>query len=106
VDPDPTFIQGLVLVKGGQSQQEYRACLNLVEANTRIMPAHHPVPDCATTVHELQGATCFSALDIKAGFNNIPIAEDCLHHIGVITQDGLFRLERMTFGFNTAPSCF
>jgi len=46
VDPDPTFIQGLVLVKGGQSQQDYRACLNLVEANTRIRPTHHPMPDC------------------------------------------------------------
>lgn len=77
-----------------------------MEANTRIATTHHPVPDCTTILNELEGATCFSALDIKAGFNNLPIAEECRNHIGVITQDGLFALERMTFGFNTAPCCF
>ena len=77
-----------------------------MEANTRIAATHHPVPDCTIVLNELHSATVFSALDIRAGFNNIPIAPECLNHIGIITQDGLFHLERMTFGFNTAPACF
>lgn len=48
----------------------------------------------------------FSALDIKAGFNNIPLEEDSKRYCGLITQDGVWVLDRMTFGYIGAPACF
>ena len=32
-EPDPTFVSNVVLVKGGQSQTDYRMCANLVKPN-------------------------------------------------------------------------
>ena len=45
-------------------------------------------------------------MDIKAGFNNVPIHDNCLPYTGINTQDGLFRYRCMTFGFLGAPYHF
>lgn len=45
-------------------------------------------------------------MDIKAGFNNIPMSDDCKQFCGLVTQDGLFVYNRMTFGFTAAPCHF
>ncbi len=54
----------------------------------------------------MEGCTIFSAMDIKAGFHNIPIAAECVPFAGLITQDALFVYERMAFGFAHAPAHF
>jgi hypothetical protein len=48
----------------------------------------------------------FSALDIKAGFHNIPLEEESKRYCGVITQDGIWVYEVMAFGFLGAPATF
>ena len=35
-EPDPVFVINAILVKGGQSQQQYRLCGNFPEVNARI----------------------------------------------------------------------
>lgn len=70
---EPVFAVNAVLVKGGQSQQDYRLCANLVEPNNRVAPSAQPLVDCEAVRDELQGCKVKSALDIKAGFFNIPI---------------------------------
>ena len=42
-EPDPTFVFNVVLVP---KKGAWRECANLVQANGRIKPAVHPVPDC------------------------------------------------------------
>ena len=106
VEPDPVFIEGLVLVEGAQSSQSYRACANLVRTNTRIRMAAHPAAESSGTVDQLQGCAVYSALDIKAGFHNVPIPAHLQKYAGIITQDGLFCWCRMPFGYNSAPAHF
>ena len=48
----------------------------------------------------------YSALDLKLGFKNIVLDPVMTRFCGIVTQDGLYVLERMTFGFNTAPAHF
>ena len=83
------FIEGLVLVAGGQSAQSYKACANLVRTNTRITMAAHPAVETGGRIHQLQGCSVFSTLDIKAGFHNIPIPSHLQKFSGIVTQDGL-----------------
>ena len=52
-DPEPVFVEGLVLVKEGQNQQFYRACANLVCTNTRIAAPVHPVAEACSTIDAL-----------------------------------------------------
>lgn len=52
-EPDPTFVTNVVLVAGGQSQQDYRLCGNFVQPNTRIKPPAHPLIDCQSALDGL-----------------------------------------------------
>ena len=45
-------------------------------------------------------------MDLKAGFNNIPIKPECYHQVGFVTHDGLFRFKRMIWGLANAPMWF
>ena len=105
-EEEPDFIVGVVLVKEGQSQQKYRLCANLVQPNTRIEFSAQPLVSCASALDELQGLKYKSALDIKAGYFNIPLAEGMDKYAGVVTQDGLYAFTRMAFGFSLAPGFF
>ena len=106
IEPDPVFIKGLVLVEGGQSAQSYQACANLVKTNTRITMAAHPAAETGGTMDQLQGCSIYSALDIKAGFHNIPIPAHLQKFAGITTPDGLYCWCRMPFGYNSAPAHF
>ena len=106
IEPDPVFIEGLILVVGGQSAKSYRACANLMWTNTRITMAAHPAVETGGTSNQLQGCSVFSALDIKAGFHNIPKPAHLQKFAGIVTQDGLYCWCRMPFGYNSAPTHF
>ena len=48
----------------------------------------------------------YSALDLKSGFENVVLNPAMTRFCGIVTQDGLYVPERMTFTFNTAPAHF
>lgn len=66
----------------------------------------HPLPTCQDVIDEVGNSSIFSALDIKAGFHNIPLQEESKQYCGIITQDGIWVYERMAFGFLGAPATF
>jgi hypothetical protein len=43
-------------------------------------------------------ATLGSLLDMKACYHNIPVEPESQGLMGVVTQDGVYVYERMTFG--------
>lgn len=45
-------------------------------------------------------------MDLKAGFQNIPVAPSTKPLLGLVTQDGLYQWERMAFGLVGAPMHF
>ena len=47
-----------------------------------------------------------TALDIKAGFHNIPIYAPLQKYCGLATQDGVHVAQCMQFGFKSAPAHF
>jgi hypothetical protein len=55
---------------------------------------------------QLQGGSIYSALDIKAGFFNVPLAPGMDLFLGLVTQDGLYKFLRMPFGHLLAPCHF
>jgi hypothetical protein len=105
-DEEPQFAVGAVLVKGGQSQQDHRMCANLTQVNPRIEQLASPLVDISNTLDELQGKPLKSALDVKAGFLNIRIAQRLKKFAGLVTQDALFVFQRMAFGYAPAPATF
>jgi len=44
-----------------------------------------PAPDLDDCIRRVEGATVFSAIDLKAGFHNVEIREDCRPYCGFVT---------------------
>ena len=47
-----------------------------------------------------------SALDIKAGYFNVPVVSELVRFLGIVTQDALYVFLRMAFGHALAPAHF
>lgn len=50
-----------------------------------MAPLAAPLGDVPSALHELQGGKVFSAIDIKAGFFNIPVSEGVAPYLGLVT---------------------
>ncbi|XP_062610673.1 uncharacterized protein K02A2.6-like [Saccostrea cucullata] len=50
-------------------QNDVRICVDMRQANNAIMRERFPIPNVEETLQEMNGATCFSKLDLKSGFH-------------------------------------
>ena len=66
----------------------------------------HPAPNLEDCLRQVAGASCFSSIDLKAGFHNIPIDLDSQRFTGIVTQDGAYQYLRLYFGLTNAPAHF
>ena len=80
--------------------------MSYVGLNAHTEDPTFPVPDCSSVLDALLSAEVFCCLDIKAGFNNIPVSPESIPLTGIVTQDGCFEALRMQFGLKSAPSHF
>ena len=68
------FASNIVLVDDGQSGQSYRLCTNFIHLNARTKPPFYPLPDQQAVRDQFSYSRVFSAMDLKAGFLNIPVS--------------------------------
>ena len=54
-------------------------------------------------LHELNGSTVFTKLDLKWGFHQIQLAPESRHITTFTTHHGLYRYKRLMFGISSAP---
>lgn len=67
------YLHKVVLVAQGQSGQDYRMCTDYRPINRRTQEDPWPTPDVASCLRRVKAAKWFSAIDLKAGYHNIPI---------------------------------
>ena len=81
-------------------------CIDYRPLNRRTEKEVWPTPDVASCLRKVKDATWFSAIDLKAGYHNIPIDVASRRYTGFVTQDGAFQWARMPFGPSSAPGHF
>ena len=74
--------------------------------NTHTKRFQYPLPEVSQIIDEQADYKCWSVMDLKAGFNNIPVKPECYHQVGFVTHDGVFRFKRMIWGLANAPMWF
>lgn len=92
----------LVPKKGG----EWRICGDYRRLNKVTIPDRYPIPHLHDFVHNLEGCTTFTTLDLTRAYHQIPVAEEDRPKTAVITPLGLYEYNVMPFGLRNAAQTF
>ena len=95
------WISPLVVVP--KSGGDVRVCVDMRRANEAIVRERHPIPTVEELLHDLNGSTVFSKIDLKWGFHQILLSEESRHITTFVTHRGLYRYKRLMFGVTSAP---
>ena len=76
IDGPTTWVSPLVIIP--KKNGSVRVCVDMRMPNKAILRERHPSPTVDDLVHNLNGATVFSKLDLKAGYHQIPLDEATL----------------------------
>lgn len=85
-----------------KSDGSWRLCGDYTRLNARTIMDRYPVPNIADFTHALSGATCFSVLDCKKAYHQIPMTPDDIEKTAITTPFGLFQFKFMPFGLKNA----
>lgn len=82
---------------------DIRICVDMRRANGAIERERHPIPTIEEVLHDLNGSTVFSKLDLRWGFHQIELDEESRQITTFVTHRGLYRYKRLMFGITSAP---
>ena len=80
---------------------EIRLCVDMRQANGAIVRERHPIPTVDEVLHDLNGSTVFSKLDVKWAFHQVELSETSRPITTFAIHKGLFRYKRLMFGVCT-----
>lgn len=98
------WISPMVVVPKGTN--DIRLCINMRYPNQAIKREHYPLPLIDTLLNKLKGAMRFSKLDITSAFHHVELHPESRGVTTFMTNRGLMRFKRLTFGINSAPEIF
>jgi len=98
------WASNVVLVKKKDGTLSF--CVDYRQLNAITVKDSYPLPLIDNCLYALVGATWFSTTDLRAGYHNIPIAEQYRDKSAFVTRRGCFRYTVMPFGMTTSPSVF
>ena len=102
VPSGPTeWVSPLVVVP--KPDGDIRICVDMRRANEAIESERHPITTIEEVLHDLNGSTVFSKLDLKWGFHQVELDAESRQITTFITHRGLFRYKRLMFGITSAP---
>ncbi|XP_047998783.1 uncharacterized protein LOC125236128 [Leguminivora glycinivorella] len=85
---------------------EVRICVDYRRLNAITVPDSYPIPRIDDLLHEAKPTPYMSALDLKAGYWQVLVAEADRDKTSFITPFGIYRYIRMPFGLRNAPATF
>ncbi len=84
----------------------WRPCGDFRQLNLITEPDQYPLPRMDDLAGRLKGCKIISKLDLKQGYNQIPMSSADISKTAIITPFGLFEFLRMPFGLRNAGQSF
>ena len=98
------WVSSLVIIP--KKNGEVRLCIDMRRENKAINHERHPSPTVDDLVHNLNGATVFTKLDLRQGYHQVPLSPESRYITTFTTHKGLRRYTRLNFGTNSASEMF
>ena len=99
------WASAIVLVR--KNDGRLRFCIELRRLNNRTVKDAYSLPKIESILDSLIGAQIFSTLDLKAGYWQVEMAEECKAYTAFICGPlGFYECDTMPFGATNAPATF
>ena len=100
------WVSRIIAVPKPKRENEIRLCVDMRDANRAITRTRHVTPTIEEIIHDLNGATIFSKIDLKSGYHQLVLSEESRGITTFSTHAGLFRYKRLSFGISSAAEIF
>ncbi len=101
---DSQWASPLHLVK--KSDGTWQPCCDFRRLNLITTPDHYTCPNIGDLTGRLAGCKIFTKLDLRKGYLQVPVREEDICKMAIITPFGMFEFLRMPFGLRNAGQTF
>ena len=106
VDGPTPWVSPLVVTPKPKNPNQIRVCVDMRQPNRAILRERHITPTIDDLIHDLNGATVFSKIDLNSGYHQLELTPDSRYITTFSTHRGLRRYTRLNFGTSSAAEVF